>query len=302
MSEKEYLVALCAFAEIGPMRINLLLNYFGSARKVWELNLMEIVNVGLHKGIAERFLLHRKNFDFEEYFKRLKQLGFSYVTKNDNMYPKNLLDLEDAPLVLYYMGEMSKSDENSIAIVGSRQMSSYGRGVAERFSRGLAENKISLVSGLARGIDTVVHKEALAVGGRTVAVIGSGLDRIYPPENSKLAYQIAKNKGVVISEFPLGYPPNPVNFPLRNRIISGISKAIVVVEGLKRSGTLITASHAATQGRTVFAVPGPTTSLTSEAPHFLLQNGAKLASSVKDILDELSLEIKVDEVDKRKSL
>jgi DNA processing protein len=294
MTDKEYLVALYAFTGFGPIRIRLLLNYFKSAKRVWELELDEILKVGLHKNIAEKFTIHRNNFDFTKYFQRLEKLGIKYTTNADREYPKNLRDLEDAPVVIYYMGVLSNKDESAVAIVGSRKMTPYGKEIAEKFSRELGKHGITIVSGLARGVDTVVHRGALSVGGRTIAVIASGLDRIYPPENTKLVYEIIRMGGAVMSEYPLGYPPLPSNFPLRNRIVSGISKAILVVEGLERSGTLITASHAAEQGRSVFAVPGRITSPTSGAPHFLLQNGAKLALSPKDILDELSLEIKVD--------
>jgi len=288
MTDKEYLVALYAFTDFGPIRTNLLLNYFESAKKIWELGLDEILKVGLHKNIAEKFMIHRNNFDFTKYFQKLEKLGIKYVTKSDTQYPKNLLDLEDAPVVLYYRGVFSKKDENAVAIVGSRKMSVYGKEIAEKFSRELGRSGVTIVSGLARGVDTVVHQGTLSVGGRTIAVIANGLDRIYPPENTKLADEIVQNGGAILSEYPLGYPPLPSNFPLRNRIVSGISKAVVVVEGLRRSGTLLTASHAANQGRAVFAVPGQITSPTSEASHFLLQNGAKLALSPKDILDELS--------------
>lgn len=294
MTDKEYLVALYAFTDFGPIRTRLLLNYFKSAKRVWELELDEILKVGLHRNIAEKFTIHRNNFDFTKYFQKLEKLGIGYITDTDPLYPKNLHDLDDAPVVLYYKGILLEKDENAIAIVGSRKMTPYGKEIAEKYSRELAGYGITIVSGLARGIDTVVHRGALSVGGRTIAVIASGLDRIYPPENTVLAEEIIKSKGVVMSEYPLGYPPLPSNFPLRNRIVSGLSKAVVVVEGLERSGTLITASHAANQGRSVFAVPGPVTSPTSGAPHFLLQNGAKLALSPKDILDELSLEFKVD--------
>lgn len=173
-------------------------------------------------------------------------------------------------------------------------MTPYGKEVAQYFSREIAGCGVVIISGLARGIDTVAHRGALSVGGRTIAVVANGLDAIYPPENTALAGEIVEKGGAILSEYPLGHPALPLNFRFRNRIVSGLSKALVVVEGLKRSGTLITASHAADQGRTVFAVPGQITSPTSEAPHFLLQNGARMALSPKDILDELSLEVKVD--------
>jgi len=294
MSNKEYLVALYAFSDFGPARAGLLLSYFKSAKNVWNASFNELLEVGLRKTSVEKFILHRNNFDFIKYFERLKKLNIGYLIKSDRDYPENLKELDSAPLVLYYRGKLSKNDGNAVAIVGSRKMTSYGKDVTEKFSGELAAYGLTIVSGLARGVDTVAHWGALNAGGRTVAVIASGLDRIYPPENNGLVLEIIKRGGVIFSEYPLGYPPLPVNFPLRNRIISGLSKVILVIEGAKKSGTLLTASHAADQGKTVFAIPGQITSLYSEAPLFLLQNGAKLATCVKDILDELNLQVKVD--------
>lgn len=293
VTEKQYLLSLCGFTDFGPKRINLLLNYFKSAEKVWKLKNTSLLKVGLKDKSVEKFISYRNRFDIKSYFKRLNKLGIKFTTRDDVNYPRNFKDLNGAPVVLYYLGELSKNDDNAVAIVGTRKMTSYGREVAELFSSELASLGITIVSGLARGIDTASHKSALSVGGRTIAVVASGLDNLYPPENILLAKEIVKN-GVIFSEYPLGYPALPVNFPSRNRIVSGLSKAVVVVEGLKKSGTLLTAAHAADQGRTVFAVPGQITSAFSEAPHYLIANGAKIAFSAKDILDELDLEVKVD--------
>lgn len=294
MTNKEYLVALYAFTDFGPARINLLVSYFKSAKNVWNAQVVELLEVGLRKTTVEKFVLHRNTFDFEGYFEKLEKFNIKYITKNDKSYPNNLKELDNAPVVLYYIGNLSKNDDNAVSIVGSRKMTSYGKEVAEKFSQELAGYGITIVSGLARGIDTVAHRSVLSVGGRTLAVIASGLDTIYPPENIGLAREIVKKGSAIFSEYPLGYPALPTNFPSRNRIVSGLSKAVIVIEGLKKSGTLLTASHAAEQGRAVFAVPGQITSPLSEAPHFLLQNGAKLAVSSKDILDELDLQVKVD--------
>ena len=294
MSQKEYLIACYAFTDFGPARTNLLLSYFKSAKNIWNASFDELNNVGIRKTTAEKFIIHRKNFNIVNYFENLKKLNIGCLIRSDKDYPENLKELENAPIVLYYRGKLSKNDTNSVAIVGSRKMTSYGKEVAEKFSSELAAYGLTIISGLARGVDTVAHWAALNAGGRTIAVIASGLDRIYPPENIGLVLEIIKRGGVIFSEYPLGYPALPVNFPSRNRIISGLSKAILVVEGAKKSGTLLTASHAANQGKTVFAVPGQITSPAAEAPLFLLQNGAKLATSVKDILDELNLQVKVD--------
>ncbi len=294
MTKKYYLVALCAFPDFGSVRIGLLLSYFKSAENVWNASMGQLLEVGLKQSIVDKFITHRNNFDFKGYFEKLEKYGIKYFTKKDKEYPKNLKGLDNAPVVLYAIGNLKPVDDNAVAIVGTRKMTYYGREVAEKFSGELASYGITIVSGLARGIDTIAHKSALAVGGRTIAVIAGGLDNIYPPENIKLAKDIVNKGSAILSEYPLGYPALPTNFPSRNRIVSGLSKAVVVVEGYKKSGTLLTASNAAEQGRTVFAVPGQIYSPMSEAPHFLLQNGAKWAFSSKDILDELDLQVKVD--------
>ena len=294
MSDDKYLVALCSFTDFGPRRVTLLINYFKNAKRAWNVEKKDLLEVGVKDNLADKFIKYRNSFNCDKYFSSLEQKGISYIVKEDKLYPKNLKELDDAPVVLYYLGKLSIFDENAVAIVGTRKMTYYGKEVTEKFSSELASLGITIISGLARGIDSVAHRSALNMGGRTIAVIASGLDNIYPPENIKLANDIVKSGGAILSEYPLGYPALPVNFPSRNRIVSGLSKAVVVIEGYKKSGTLLTASSAAQQGKTVFAVPGQITSPMSEAPHYLLQNGAKWAFCPKDILDELSLEVKVD--------
>lgn len=302
MTERQALVALCAHVPFGPARVKLLIDYFGSAKKVWSASKDKLVEVGLSFDSASEFIRHREKFDENNYFSKLKKLKIDFMTINDSNYPTNLVDLGNAPSVLYVKGKIKTKDTNAIAIVGTRKMTSYGREVTENFAGELVRLGITIVSGLARGIDTVAHKSALAAGGRTIAVIGRGLDEIYPLENTNLAEKIAGGHGAVISEYPLGYPVLRNNFASRNRIISGFSKAVLVVEGAKKSGTLLTASSAAEQGRQVFAVPGQITSPMSAAPHFLIENGAKIAFSVKDILDELDLQLKVDKEEIEKVL
>lgn len=204
----------------------------------------------------------------------------------DKTYPENLLALpeNERPELLYISGKIKKSDRKAVGIVGSRKTTTYGRKMAEKFARELAENNITIISGLACGIDTVAHTGALRAGGRTIAVMGCGLDIIYPPENKLLAKKIREN-GALISEFPLGTKPHAKNFLTRNRIISGLSLVVLVVEGAERSGTLSTAAWAASQGREVFAIPGPINSPLSAAPLFLIENGAQIAKAPKDILD-----------------
>jgi len=294
MTESQYLAAVYAFNYFGPARVKLLLSYFGKAGNIWKAQADKLIEIGLPGAKVCAFNDFRKSFDIKKYFSRLSNLKIGVVTILDKDYPRNLKDLDGAPSVIYFKGSLDCLKANSVAIVGSRKMTSYGREVTERFSGELAGFGVTIISGLARGVDTCAHRAALAAGGKTVAVLGNGLDSVYPPENSGLAQEIIKKKGATISEFPLGYPILPANFVTRNRIISGLSSLVVVIEGAEKSGTLITASHAAEQGKTVFAVPGQITSPLSAAPLFLLKNGAMMANSTKDILDELNMRIKVD--------
>lgn len=302
MTEKEYLTAIAAFVYFGSARIRLLVSYFKSAKNVWESSEKELLEIGLSEKKVKEFIDFRKKFQHEEYFKKLEKFGVKIITFKDKDFPANLSNLPDSPAVLYCKGSITGLDRSSVAIVGARKMTSYGKEVAENFSSVLAGFGVTIVSGLAHGIDTMAHKACLSVGGITVAVLGCGLDNIFPSENSILAAEIVKKGGALVSEYPLGYPPLPANFAVRNRIISGLSTCVLVVEGAEKSGTLLTANHAANQGKTVFAVPGQITSPLSGAPLFLLKNGAKIATEPKDILDELDLEVKVDREKMRKAV
>ncbi len=294
MTEKEYLIATAAFTYFGPVRIRLLVSYFKTAKRVWESSRSELLKIGLPEKKVTEFIDFRKKFQHELYFKRLEKLGIKTTTYIDKDFPTNLKNLSGAPVVLYYKGSISSLKRNSVAVVGARKMTSYGREVAENFSGTLASFGVTIISGLAHGVDTVAHKACLLAGGNTIAVLGCGLDYIFPTENTILAGEIVKKGGALISEYPLGYPALPPNFAVRNRIISGLSTCVLVIEGAEKSGTLLTASHAADQGKTVFAVPGQITSPLSGAPLYLLRNGAKIATEPRDILDELDMEVKVD--------
>lgn len=294
MDEKSSLISLSTFIPFGPVRLTLLKKYFGSFEKAWDATEKDFLEIGVKKELLAKFLKHRWDFDISDYKKRLTEKHIKTVTILDSDYSVNLKDLSNMPFVLYVLGDLVPQDSNACAIVGTRKPTTYGREVAHIFSKGLAEVGVTIVSGLALGIDSAAHRGALDVQGRTLAVIGCGLDIIYPTSNLTLAREIIKGHGAILSEYPLGYPALRNNFPSRNRIISGLSKAVIVVEGAQKSGTLLTASAAAEQGRTVFAVPGQITSPMSEAPHYLIQNGAKFAFSPKDILDEMNMELKVD--------
>jgi len=292
-SEREYSAAVYAHIPFGPVRMKLLISYFKSARKIWESNEEELVKVGLSRKIISGFIRHRRNFDFDKYFGLLRKLSIKFITLKDKEYPENLKRIEDAPYILYIKGRLYRKDKNAVAIVGSRKMTSYGRKVAEMLSSDLSRRGLVIVSGLARGVDTVAHSTTVACGGRTIAVMACGLDIVYPPENRGLAERIIKSGGAIISEYPLGEPPSRGNFPNRNRIISGLSKAVIVVEGEKRSGTLLTASRAAEQGVPVFAVPGQITSPLSYASYFLIKNGAAILFNTDDVIEELDLQDKI---------
>jgi len=216
----------------------------------------------------------------------IKRHKIDIITLNDVSYPPSLKAIYDPPPLLYAKGKIKKEDKNAIAIVGSRRATTYGRLTAQRLSAQLAAQRITIVSGMARGIDSEAHKGALAVGGRTIAVLGCGIDVVYPPENRALEEKIASS-GAVITEFPFGTRPFAGNFPKRNRIISGLSIGVIIVEAAQKSGALITARLALEQGREVFAVPGSTTSPYSKGTHNLIKEGAKLVEDIDDILEEL---------------
>ena len=213
------------------------------------------------------------------------------MTFQDNHYPENLKAIPDAPVLLYIKGEIKKENNLAIAMVGSRRASFYGLSIAEKLAGQLSELGITIISGMAKGIDAIAHKGALKAKGSTIAVLGNGLSKVYPPENKKLFDEII-NSGAVISEFPMTTPPAAYNFPRRNRIISGLSLGVVVVEASNKSGALITSRFALEQGREVFAVPGKVDSPNSQGVHNLIKQGAKLVSNVEDILEEISPQLK----------
>jgi len=269
---------------VGSVRFSRLLKAFGSPGQALGAPLERLRAVpGLGDAVAQA--IHRRAFaqDPEKELTRLDKMGAKVVTVEDPDYPPLLARIYAAPPILFVRGDLGPCGQGGVAVVGSRSMSPYGRRVAEDLGRDLARAGVCVVSGLARGIDTAAHRSALAAGGPTAGVLGCGLDVPYPRENLELVAQMAQ-KGAVLTEFPLGTPPVAANFPVRNRIISGLSRAVVVVEGGLRSGSLITARHALDQGREVFAVPGPVGTPGVEGCHELIRQGARLFSSSQDIL------------------
>ena len=297
LEEKKYWVGFNVFEGIGPVRFKLLLDYFGSAKKAFNAPEKDWREIGLGKKLVENFLSFRKSFDSDSYFLRLERLGINVLCAEEENYPKLLKEIGDKPPVLYVKsttgikGITSIAGRKAVAVVGTRKVTAYGRQVTEMITEGLVAAGLTIVSGLARGVDEIAHKTAIDSQGLTIAVLGCGLDIIYPPEHKDLAEKIVESGGAIISEFPLGMQAMPGNFPARNRIISGLSLGVVVTEAAEDSGSLITASCAAEQGREVFAVPGPITSPLSKGTAELIKKGAKLVSGVEDILEELGLEV-----------
>ena len=283
-----YWVLLSMVPQVGPSRFQRLLDAFGEAEAAWRAAPLPLARAGLDRraigGLAEL----RAKVDPAEVWQKLERLGVIVMTLADPTYPEHLREIADPPPVLYLKGGLLAADRWAVAVVGTRRMTAYGRQVTERLVGELARSGVTIVSGLARGVDALAHRAALEAGGRTLAVLGSGLDRVYPTEHAGLAREIVE-RGAVISEFPLGTPPDALNFPRRNRIISGLSMGTLVVEAGETSGALITADFALEQGRDVFAVPGSILSPASAGPNRLIQEGAKLVASAQDILEELNL-------------
>jgi DNA processing protein len=273
---------------IGPVRFGQLEAHFKTLESAWEASSSELRNVGLEDSIVRSISLARPRIDVEAEWDKLERLGIRVITHHDPDYPARLKEIHDRPSLLFIKGEFKPGDEWCVSIVGTRQPTIYGRQVAEEMAAGLARAKITVVSGLAKGIDAISHNAAIEAGGRTLAVVGGGLDNIYPAENSDLAKRVAQN-GVLISEYPPGTRPRPENFPRRNRILAGLCLGVLVVEAGESSGALITAQLALEQNREVFAIPGSILSPASIGTNKLIQDGAKLVRRVGDILEELNL-------------
>lgn len=285
-------IALNMVRGIGPRTANQLLSRFGSPAGVFAASRLALGKEGLKsetiQELQDSSILEKASAEIE----RLEKLNAQVITLEDDDYPDLLREIHDPPIALYVRGDLKKATgQPCLAVVGSRRCSTYGVNVAESLSRDLASHGLTVVSGLARGIDAAAHRGALESGGQTIAVVGTGLETIYPKEHKKLEEQIIAN-GAVISEFPLGTPPLPQNFPYRNRILSGLCFGVLIVEASENSGSLITARLANEQGREVFAVPGNITSQTSFGPNYLIKDGAKLVQIWRDVVDELPREAK----------
>ena len=272
---------------VGSLSFLRLIRFFGSPDAVLKASLRELSTIrGLTPAICQSIVDHRDCIDADRELDMINRHNCKVITIKDSAYPQNLKVIYDPPPILYIKGNLLPEDSQSISIVGTRTASAYGKQVAEKMGSELALKGFTIVSGMAYGIDTVSHNGALRAGGRTIAVMGNGLDIIYPSQNSGLFERIISS-GAAISEFPMGTQPKKENFPIRNRIVSGMSLGTLIIEASKKSGSLITADYALEQGREVFAVPGSIFSDTSKGTHDLIKQGAKLAESVTDIIDEL---------------
>lgn len=287
---RQYWVALNMVKGIGAVRFQALLDFFGDPCIAWQAPAEALREAGLSEKTVEHLVQLRSRISLPKIWERMETLGIQVLTWEDPGYPRRLKDIDQPPPVLYLRGELRPEDEWTVAVVGTRRVSAYGRQMAEEIAGTLARSGVTVVSGLARGVDAIAHQTCLNAGGRTVAVLGSGVDRIYPPENRKLADQIIA-RGALVSDYSPGTPPEGVNFPPRNRIISGLSMAVVVVEAGETSGALITASFAAEQGREVFALPGNVTAPQSRGTNRLIRDGAHPLLDPAEILEALELEM-----------
>ncbi|MFQ6122724.1 MAG: DNA-processing protein DprA [Dehalococcoidales bacterium] len=284
----KYWVGFSSIPGIGRVKLAQLENYFGDLEDAWKAAPAELKGAGLDSGSIQAISTWRPKISLEAEMEKLDHYGVKVITFNDQNYPSRLREIYDYPPLLYVRGALLPEDEWCLAIVGTRRATVYGRQVTEEIVTDLAQNKITIVSGLAKGIDSVAHQAALDAGGRSIAVFACGLDIVYPAENANLARRIIQ-QGALISEYPLGTRPKADNFPRRNRIMSGLSLGVLVTEADETSGAMITAHLALEQNREVFAIPGSILSPASRGTNYLIQEGAKLVRDYTDILEELNL-------------
>ena len=287
MQDLYHWLALSLAPGVGSVLFKRLTESFGSPEGVFKAPPTKLARV---EGLGPKVVESLRRFDWksrvEKELRWAENIGAHIVTWEDVEYPPNLKNIYDPPPLLYILGSLLPRDQMGVAVVGSRNPTTYGRAAAERISMGLSGRGVTVVSGLARGVDSCAHRGALSAGGRTIGVLGCGIDIIYPPENRELFHRVAA-QGAVLSEFPLGTPPDSDHFPIRNRIISGLSLGVAVVEATLRSGSLITARFALDQGRDVYAIPGNVDSARSEGTNRLIKEGAKLVTRAEDILEEI---------------
>jgi len=301
MDDKRFWLGFTLVKGIGAVRLQTLLDAFGSLESAWNASPFELVSAGLNPKLAERLVAARQTVNLEETLQRVLASGIQILTWQDEAYPSRLKQIDQPPPVLYLRGNLLPEDDWAVAIVGTRAVTPYGRQATEELADTLARNGITVVSGLARGVDAIAHTAALKAGGRTLAVLGSGVDKIYPPEHRSLAEKMTA-QGAILSDYAPGTPPDSVNFPPRNRIISALARAVVVIEAADTSGALITAEFAAGQGREVFALPGSIYAPQSRGTNRLVAKGAHPYLSPTDLLTALDLENNVERRQVRQTL
>ncbi|HEV2709852.1 MAG TPA: DNA-processing protein DprA [Edaphobacter sp.] len=285
-------VALTLTPGMGPTRIARAVKALGAAERLFEASLTELEATGMPAQSAQFIFEGKARAAAEDEMQRVAEAGGSILTQGEEAYPEQLREIYDPPSVLWIRGNVDLLARPGIAVVGTRHPSPYGAGMAEMLSRDLANRRLVILSGMARGVDTAAHKGALDAGGKTVAVWGTGIDVIYPKENKKLAENIVASGGTIVSEYPLGTFPAPQNFPIRNRILSGMSVGVLVIEAAEYSGTRITARCAMEQNRDVYAVPGNVTNKNAWGPNTLIKQGAKLTATWEDIWEDLPSQIR----------
>lgn len=284
----EYLLVLHSVYGLGPIRLKALLDYFQDPKLAWDASKKDLLNIGIPENVIKNLSEAQKTLDIDEYLQNLKNQKINWITIYDESYPYLLKEIQNPPMLLYFKGDISTVD-NTFAVVGSRKMTSYGKFVTEKFTEELVAAGVVIVSGLAKGVDATAHRTTLKNHGKTFAVVGGGLNKIYPPENIRMSEEIVESGGALISMFPPDESSLPGNFPARNRIISGLSKGVLVTEADIDSGSLITARFAVEQGRDVFVVPGPINSILSKGPMSLLKEGAMPVMETVEILEALGI-------------
>ena len=300
-SDLPYWVAFSCIPGIGRVRCSLLEKHFGRLEEAWRATPALLKAAGLDEKTVAAIVRERPKISPSAEMERLARHRIQALTWNDARYPRRLKVIYDLPPVLYVRGQLTEADEWAVTVVGTRRPTPYGRQAAEELTYGLARSGVTVVSGLARGIDAIAHRAALAAEGRTIAVLACGLDRVYPAEHAKLALDITQ-RGALVSDYPLGTQPRGEYFPRRNRIMSGLSLGVLVVEGDVKSGAMITASLALEQNREVFAVPGSIFSPQSRGTHALIREGAKLVQRLEDILEELNLTMVPQQLEVRETV
>jgi DNA processing protein len=288
LSERDILIWLNSL-NIGNRNIEKLIYQLDSLLDLWEMPPKEIYKLNdINPDVLEKIMSHRDEDYFNRLYETISSNNINVITIFDEEYPKDLKNIYDRPMVLYIKGKIAREDNVALAVVGSRKHTSYGKWATEYFVKELVKLDVTIVSGLALGIDSIAHKTALDNGGRTIAVLGNGIDVIYPRKNKGL-YNLIPENGALVTEFSFGVQPLAYNFPQRNRIISGISLGVIVIEAKEKSGSLITAEHALEQGKEVFALPGNINSIFSKGTNKLIKEGAKLIMDIDDIIEEIYL-------------